>query len=85
MAVTDSLLDMSDLQCPEGHGQLGIGYYWSLPVDDDFKAIGPIRETPGYLCSTCRWFITRIEFTRNAHGTREQRRARIANRELGRA
>jgi hypothetical protein len=79
MNRSDNLLDMSDLQCPEGHGQMGVGYNWAITDD------APIRETKGYMCVECRYFITRIEFTRNAHGTREQRRLRIANRELGRS
>lgn len=65
----DNLLDHADLQCPEGCGQMYPGALHGLGV---------------YWCQLCDWHITRIEFTRNAHGTREQRRARIANRELGR-
>ncbi len=72
-----SLLDHSDLQCPEGHGQMVPGVNWIISTE--------FRETKGYLCNDCLYFITQIEFLRNSHGTREQRRARVANREIGRA
>jgi hypothetical protein len=41
-------------------------------------------RTGGFVCEGCGWFITRVEFLQNSHGTQEQRRARIANREIGR-
>lgn len=37
----------------------------------------------GYGCNACGWHLTQTEFLRNSHGTRENRRARIANREVG--
>ena len=67
---TDNLLDHSDLQCPSGHGQMVPAMYESIGIDPRYNV------TDGYGCTTCCWFITRIEFTRNAHGTQEQRRAR---------
>jgi hypothetical protein len=70
-----SLLDHADLQCPDGHGQLVPGVNWEIHIGQG------IRETRGYLCSSCRFFVTQIAFLQNSHGTREQRRARI--REIG--
>lgn len=75
-----SLLDHNDLVCPDGHGVLT-----PRSVFRYSKADRTIRTTRVYGCGECEWFITQIEFLRNSHGTRESRRARIANREIGRA
>lgn len=48
------------------------------------KQMTVVSNNKGYLCTVCRWVVTQIEFLRNSHGPQQARRARIANKEVGR-
>ena len=69
MSSTVSLLDYSDLRCPDCNSEL-------LPV---VNAPIFICKVDGH-----DWCVTCTEFLRNAHGTQEARRNRIRSREVGR-
>lgn len=71
---TVSLLDHNDLMCC-GRAMIAATLYTS-------------RTRPGvsgHGCGQCGHFMSDIAFLQNSHGTRAQRRARIANKEVGHA
>lgn len=73
-----SLLDYSDLVCcgeamtPSTRWQASVGGSGT-------------QQIKGHSCVTCKHFMSEVAFLQNSHGTRAQRRARIANKEVGHA